>query len=195
MLKTMIAYWWVILLRGLISLAFALLAFTRPEFTFVAMVVTIGLFFFTDGLLAVVLGWRLRGEDDEWWTVLLEGLLGVGIGVAAMLRPDIGAGALVTLIAVWCLLSGVFELFGAIKLRKEIDNEWMLALAGIVSIGLGVLMLVNPTAGAISLMWWVGIYAALFGAFLVFLAFRLRKAGKKLKGAVDTLRARLNDQG
>ncbi|MCC6411728.1 MAG: DUF308 domain-containing protein [Saprospiraceae bacterium] len=181
MLKTMSRFWWMLILRGLVALLFAFFAFTRPEVTFTAMVVMLGAFFLADGLLALVLGWQMRGEDDEWWSVFLEGGLGVVLGLLALLRPDIGAATMVMFIALWCLLSGTFEFFAAIKLRKEIENEWMLGLAGLVSIALGVLMLINPTAGAISIVWWIGLYAAIFGVFFVLLGLRLRNVGNKIR--------------
>lgn len=177
-------FWWMLILRGVISLLFALLAFTRPEVTFTAMVIMLGAFFLADGLLALYLGWQMRGEDDEWWSVFLEGGLGVVLGLMALLRPEIAAATIVMFIALWCLLSGVFEIFSAIRLRKEIENEWMLGLAGLVSIALGVLMLFNPTAGAISMMWWIGIYAAIFGVFFVLLGLRLRNVGNEIREKV-----------
>jgi uncharacterized membrane protein HdeD (DUF308 family) len=187
MLKTMSRFWWMLILRGVIALLFALLAFTRPEVTFTALVIMLGAFFLADGLVALFLGWHMRNDDDEWWSVSLEGGLGIVLGILALARPDIAATTMVMFIALWCLLSGVFEIFAAIKLRKEIENEWMLGLAGLVSVGLGVLMLINPTAGAISIMWWIGLYAAIFGVFFVLLGLRLRNVGNKIRGKIGNV--------
>ena len=175
MLHILAKHWWVLLLRGFVSLAFAALAFFRPEPTFTALIYMLGAFILTDGLLAVYSGWKLRGQDEDWWVALLEGLLGVGLGVATLLKPEMSAALLITFVAIWCLVTGVFEIAIAIRIRKEIENEWMLALAGGVSILLGALILYQPQIGAISVVWWIGSYALFFGLLLVGLGLRLRR--------------------
>jgi len=173
MLTGMLKHWWILVIRGLVSILFAVLAFTQPSLTFAALVILLGIFILLDGLAAVVLALRTR-DDHDWGVVLLEGLLGVGLGVATLLYPAMTAGLLVLFVALWCLITGIFEISAAIRLRKEIDNEWMLGLAGFVSIALGGLMLFRPDAGAISIIWWIGAYAAFFGLLLVGLGIKLR---------------------
>jgi uncharacterized membrane protein HdeD (DUF308 family) len=91
------------------------------------------------------------------------------------------AAGLVLVLAVWLLVTGVFEITTAIKLRKEIDNEWLLGLAGVVSVALGALMIYNPNFGAVSIMFWLGLYAAAFGVLLLGLGFRMWRLHKRLK--------------
>ncbi len=169
----MLKHWWVLVLRGLVSIIFAVLAFTQPGLTFTALVILLGVFILLDGIAAVILALRTR-DDEDWGIVLLEGLLGVILGVITLLYPSMTAGLLVLFVALWCLISGVFEISAAIRLRKEITNEWMLALAGLISIALGGIMLFRPDAGAISIAWWIGGYAAFFGILLIGLGIKLR---------------------
>ncbi len=169
----MLKHWWILVLRGLVSILFAVLAFTQPTTTFTALVILLGIFILLDGLAAVMLALRTRGDED-WGIVLLEGLLGVGLGAITLLYPSMTAGLLVLFVALWCLITGVFEVSAAIRLRKEITNEWMLALAGVISIALGVILLFRPNAGAISITWWIGGYAAFFGLLLIGLGLKLR---------------------
>ena len=177
MLQILAKHWWVLVLRGFVSLAFAAVAFLLPKFTFTILVIMLGVFLLADGLLATYSGWRLKGEDKDWWVGVLEGLVGVGLGAATLLNPEISAALLVLFIALWCLITGAFEIILAYRIRKEIEGEWQLALAGVVSIALGVLMLVQPNAGAISIAWWIGAYALFFGLLLVALGFKLRRWG------------------
>ena len=175
MIQILDKHWWVLVLRGFVSLAFAATAFFMPKLTFELIVWMLGIFLLVDGLIAVYSGWRLRGEDSDWWVGVLEGLIGVGLGLATVLQPEISAALLVLFIALWCLVTGALEIAIAIRIRKEIENEWQLALAGLISIALGVLMLVQPNAGAISIAWWIGFYALFFGLLLIGLGLRLRR--------------------
>lgn len=174
MLTSMLNHWWMLVVRGLASILFALLAFTLPQLTFTALVLMLGVFLLIDGLSTVVLALRTR-EDRGEWVVLLEGLLGIGLGLAMLLYPNMTAGLLVMFVALWCLVTGVFEISTAIRLREEIDNEWLLGVAGLVSVALGVLMLVRPDAGARSIVWWIGLYALFFGVLFVALGLKLRR--------------------
>jgi uncharacterized membrane protein HdeD (DUF308 family) len=166
----------LLVLRGLISILFAVFAFTNPKAAFDTLVLVLGAFLLADGLLALYLGVRMRGKDRDWWIVVLEGLLGVGLGVLTFVNPSVTAAGVVLFIALWCLVTGIFEISTAIRLREEIDNEWLLGIAGALSVALGILMLVNPNAGALSITMWIGFYAFLFGGLLVMLGLRVRKA-------------------
>ena len=175
MIHILAKHWWVLVVRGLVSIAFAATAFLMPTLTFELIVLLLGIFLLADGLIAVFAGLRLRGDDADWWVGTLEGLIGVGLGIATLVKPEISAALLVLFIALWCLMTGALEIAIAIRIRKEIEGEWQLAFAGFISIALGALMLIQPNAGAISIAWWVGFYALFFGLLLVGLGLRLRR--------------------
>lgn len=176
MLRSLTRYWWVLVLRGLVSVLFAGFAFLNPHAAFATLVLALGLFLLVDGATALYLGLRMRDKDPDWWMVLLEGVLGVALGVLTFINPDITAAGVILFVALWCLVTGVFEISTAIRLRKEIDNEWLLGIAGGLSVAIGLLMLFNPTAGALSITLWIGIYALLFGLLLLGLGLRVRGA-------------------
>jgi uncharacterized membrane protein HdeD (DUF308 family) len=176
MLQSLGRYWWVLVLRGLISVLFAVFAFTNPKAAFTTLVLVLGFFLLADGLMALYMGFAMRNRDRDWWIVLLEGLLGTVLGILTFINPDITASGILLVIALWCMVTGVFEISTAIRLREEIDNEWLLGIAGALSIALGVLMLINPTAGAFSITVWIGFYALMFGGLLIMLGLRVRRA-------------------
>lgn len=181
MLKSLTRYWWLLVLRGLVSVLFAGFAFLNPHAAFATLVLALGLFLLVDGAAALYLGMRMRGKDAEWWVVVSEGLLGVVLGLLTLANPDITGAGVILFVAVWCLVTGVFEISTAIRLRKEIDNEWLLGIAGAVSVALGLLMLINPTAGALSITLWIGIYALFFGLLLLILGLRVRRVEAQIE--------------
>lgn len=180
MLSRLTRFWWVLVLRGIVSIIFAVFAFLNPKVAFEALILVLGVFLVADGATAVFLGVRMRGHDEDWWITLLEGAMGMGLGLVALINPELTAAGLILVLAVWLLVTGVFEIGTAIKLRKEIDNEWLLGTAGVVSIALGGLMIANPNFGEVSVMWWIGLYALFFGLLLLGLGWKMRKIYKQL---------------
>jgi len=122
--------WWMMLLRGIAGILFGLIAFFRPGIALGALVLLFGLYAIADGVLAIITAFQRRGGvlGDRWWVLLLEGLVGICAGVITLFYPGITAIVLLYLIAFWALVTGIFELVAAFRLRKVITNEWMLVL-------------------------------------------------------------------
>ena len=172
-------HWWVFLVRGLVAIAFGLVAFFYPVATLYTFILFYAVFSIVDGAFALVSAVRGReGPGPRWWLALI-GVLGVVAGLAAYLWPGLTALALLTLIGIWALVYGVVEIIGAIRLRKEIDNEWLLLVHGILAGLFGLIVLVRPSAGALALIWLIASFALASGVVLVILSFRLKGlAGK-----------------
>jgi uncharacterized membrane protein HdeD (DUF308 family) len=133
-----------------------------------------------DGIFAVWTAIAGAKDSEQWWLLLLVGLLGIGIGILTFVAPGVTALALLFYIAIWAIATGVLEIAAAIRLRKEIDNEWLLLLAGLASVVFGVMLAARPGAGALAVLWLIGSYAIVFGVLLLILAFRVRKVVGKL---------------
>lgn len=173
MLTVYTGSWWALLLRGIAAIAFGVLAFIWPGITLAVLVFLWGAYALVDGAFAIAAGIKAHGEKNRWWVLLLEGILGVIAGVLAFVIPGITALVLLLLIAAWAIVTGVFEIAAAIQMRKYIKGEWLLILAGIASIVFGVLLFINPGAGALAVVWFIGAYAIVFGVILIALSFRL----------------------
>src|SRR5262245_42383214 len=132
---------------------------------------------FVEGIFAVIAGIGMR-QTDRWWLIVLEGAAGIILSLLIFRSPDITA--LVTLIAAWSIITGIFEIATAARLRKMIPNEWLRIVSGVVSIIFGILLITQPGAGAISIVWLLGAYALLFGILTLMLAFRLRGMRERL---------------
>ena len=168
--------WWLVLLRGLAAIAFGVLAWFQPGISLAAMVLLFGAYSMADGILGVWTAIAGRGDHEYWWVLLIQGLLGIGIGVLTFIAPALTALALLYYIAIWAIATGVLEIVEAIRLRKEIQGEWLLIVAGIASVLFGVLLIVHPGAGALTVIWLIAAYAFVFGVLLVVLAFKVRSS-------------------
>ena len=167
-------WWWTFIIRGIAAIAFGVLAFVSPAWSLAVLVALFGVWALVDGVTGVVTGVRSRGRDRSWWLSILEGIVGIVAGVFALVFPIPAAGALVFIIAAWAIVSGIFQVVAAIRLREQIQGEFWLGLAGVGSILFGVVLYLFPAAGALSLVWLIGGFAIVLGAFLLVLGWRLR---------------------
>jgi uncharacterized membrane protein HdeD (DUF308 family) len=174
MLRTLAQNWWAIVLRGVVAVLFGLGAFAWPGLTLAVLVLLFGAYAFVEGVLAVMWALVSRRAGTFPWGVLLAGLAGIVFGVITLLSPGLTALAVLYLIATWAIVRGVFEIVAAVHLRREIDNEWLLGLSGLLSVILGIFMILAPGAGALALVWWIGAFAILVGVLTIFLGLRLK---------------------
>jgi uncharacterized membrane protein HdeD (DUF308 family) len=175
LLHTLGRVWWLVLLRGIAAIVFGVLAWTWPGATLITLVLFWGAYALVDGVAALWGGWQAKDGGKPMWQVVLIGVLGIAAGIVTFLAPGVTAIALLLLIAGWAIVNGLLQVAAAIRLRKEIANEWLLILSGALSIVFGVLMVANPGAGALAVLWLIGAFAVVYGALLVVLAFKLRK--------------------
>jgi uncharacterized membrane protein HdeD (DUF308 family) len=175
MLHALAKCWWVLLLRGIAAIAFGVLAFIWPGLTLVTLVLLYGAFALVDGVLSLVAAFSGGAKPVPTWWLVVVGLIGIAAGVVTFLWPGVTAILLVLFIGAWALVHGIFEIIGAIQLRKEIDNEWMLILGGLLSVLFGAVVLIAPGAGALGLVWVIAAYSIVFGILFVSLSLRLRK--------------------
>jgi uncharacterized membrane protein HdeD (DUF308 family) len=175
--------WWVVALRGVLAIIFGVLALLWPAMTLAVLVILFGAYVLVDGIFAVIGGFSMAGQRERWWVMVLEGIAGIIIGLITFFSPGVTALVLLYYIAAWAIITGVLEIVTAIRLRREIEGEWAMGLAGAASILLGVFLIIQPGAGAIGLIWWIGSLSIVFGVLLVVLAFRLRGLADRIAPA------------
>ena len=174
MLHALVKNWWLLLLKGLCAIAFGVLAFVWPGVTLVTLILFYGAFALVDGVIAILAAIMGGAPAPRWWLAVV-GLFGIAAGVVTFLWPGMTALVLLIFIAAWAIATGIMQIIGAIRLRKEIDNEWLLVAGGVVSVIFGVVLLAQPGAGALALIFVIGAYAIIYGILLVAFALRLRK--------------------
>jgi|ERR1043166_820870 uncharacterized membrane protein HdeD (DUF308 family) len=174
LLETLKRHWWVPILRGVVAIIFGIMAFTYPGLTVAVLVLLFGAWVLVDGICRVIGAIGHRASDPDWGWQLFIGILGIIIGFLTFHAPAVTALALIIYIAAWALMIGATEIALAIKLRREIQGEWVLILMGLLSIVFAIVLLWNPLPGALALVWLIGSYAIVFGVLGIVFGFRLR---------------------
>jgi uncharacterized membrane protein HdeD (DUF308 family) len=174
--------WWVLIVRGVAAILFGILAFAAPSIGALALVIFWGVYAIANGVLDLMLaGWAGRAGARFGW-YLIEGLVSIAAGVIAFAYPAMTGLVLLYVIATWAILTGIVEIGAAVELRRAISGEWLLALAGVLSIAFGVVLFAFPSSGALAVVWLIGAYAIVFGVVLIALGVRLnqlRRAGEQ----------------
>jgi uncharacterized membrane protein HdeD (DUF308 family) len=171
-------HWWALALRGAIAILFGLAALLRPGIALQALILLFGAYALVDGVFAIVGVFGGTRGGTPRWLLFIEGIAGILAGLIAFVLPGLTAFLLLYLIAVWAVITGIFEIAMAIRLRREIRGEWALIVGGAFSVLFGVILaVVGPVAGLLSLIWLIGIYALAFGILLLVAAFRVRGEG------------------
>jgi uncharacterized membrane protein HdeD (DUF308 family) len=168
--------WGWVVVRGVVAIVFGLFAFAQPARFGLTLMLLFAAYAFVGGVASVVAAARGgRAGDPRWGTFLVDGLLAIGIGMLAVFWPARTAVAFLWAMGLWAVISGGFEIASAIRLRKVINHEWALGLAGAFTIALGVLLLVRPMIGALAVVFWIGCYAVIHGVLMTIAGFRMRQ--------------------
>jgi uncharacterized membrane protein HdeD (DUF308 family) len=173
MARVLIGNWWALALRGVTAIVFAALAFSWPGLTALALVLLFGAYAAVDGVFALTAAMRAAHRHGRSAALLIEGVLDFVIAAICFAWPATALVAVVYLIAIWAILTGIVLVGAGITLLR-LSGEWLLVLAGCLSIVLGIALFASPVAGVVAISWWFGIYALLFGLAMLAVAFRIR---------------------
>ena len=175
--------WWFVLLRGVLAILFGLIALFTPGTALLALVFVFGAYAILDGVTAIATGVRHRGSESHWVWHIVQGVVSVIAGIVAFVWPGVTVLAIPFVIAFWSIVNGVAEVVESFAMRRRGARTWgwMLA-AGIVSVLFGIVLTIQPGAALITLLWFVGAYAIVFGVIMVVWSFRLRGAARAVSG-------------
>jgi uncharacterized membrane protein HdeD (DUF308 family) len=179
MVEALARNWGLVALRGVLALLFGLLTVFNPALTLIYLVYLFGAWTLVDYVMAITSAITNRKGEPSWVAILLGGIAGVLIGLATFLMPGVTAIVLLILIAAWSIMTGLAQIVAAIRLRKEITGEWLLVLAGIISVACGVFLVARPAVGALAVTLYIGTYAIALGVVLLLLSLRLRAWGRR----------------
>ncbi len=175
MFNLMTQNWWAIALRGLVAVLFGIATFMWPGITLWVLVALFGAYALFNGIFTAIEAFSRDVNRERSGALLFEGIVGSAIGVVTLIiGPWLTALGLLFLIAFWAIVTGVFEIITAIRLRHEIRGEWLVALIAILSMALGFLLVAFPMTGALSVIFIIGAFAFATGSLMIALAFKLR---------------------
>jgi uncharacterized membrane protein HdeD (DUF308 family) len=183
MLETLKRGWWLLVLRGVVAVLFGVLTFIWPQITLATLVLLFGAYALVNGIFTLMVAIRAPKGAQGKGTLIVLALLGIAAGVLTFMYPNVTAFALLLIIAWWAIATGVFEIATAIRLRKEMTHEWLLMFSGVLSVLFGAFLIVQPGAGALSVVWLIGAYAVVFGVLILALAMKLKGAVMSVAGA------------
>jgi uncharacterized membrane protein HdeD (DUF308 family) len=178
--------WWTLVVRGLLSIAFGILAIRLPGTAVMALVVVFGVYAIAQGLASLSL--VLSPVAEGSWLVGLSGVISIAAGIIALVWPGITAVALFYVIAFWAIVVGVVELVAAIRYSHEIEGEWAYVISGLLWIAFGVVVIGWPGIGVVAVLALVATTAILRGVMEIIIGVRLRKAHLALTPGGDIRR-------
>ncbi len=166
--------WWAPVVRGMMAIAFGVLAFSLTFTTVTGVVLAFGVYVLADGLFTIAAAIASRRQAGDWWVLLLQGIVSACAGLAAFSYPIVTAVVLLWYVAAWAIVLGGLQVYAAIRLRHDISFEWWLALGGIVTVAFGILLLMQPVRGAVAALWVIASYSIAWGVLLVIGGLRMR---------------------
>lgn len=170
--------WWALALRGVLAIAAGAIFVARPVESLVTIVFVLGAWVFVDGVIALVSAITNR---ERSWSSVPAGAIGVIIGYLMLTRVGGAMIVFFVLTAAWALARGAAEIGVAVRMRRGEPGRISLAVLGIASFAFGILLLVAPAAGVVTLGWWIGVYAILYGAITLLRAFQVRHVSAEVR--------------
>jgi uncharacterized membrane protein HdeD (DUF308 family) len=168
-------YGWALVARGIVAILFGIVAFAMPGITLASLAFLFAVFVVASAVLAVGSGVSRIVSGAGGWTAFLVGALGLLVGLRMFAYPGVTVLAVLWIVGIWAIASGVAEFVAGIRLRREITDEWRLILSGLLSCLFGVLLIWFPVLGGLAVAWSIGAAAIAYGVAEIVLGLRLRK--------------------
>jgi uncharacterized membrane protein HdeD (DUF308 family) len=169
-----------VLTRGIVSVIIGVIAFVWPGVTIGTLIALFAIYALFDGVVNLYLGWNRRLGRNPAYGQLLQGVLGILAGIVTLVWPAVTAQLLIFFIGTWAIFNGILQIVAAVRLRKIIRGEWLLALGGAMSIVFGAVVIGQPGVALVGLSWSLGIFAVVSGLVLIALGMRLREVSSRM---------------
>jgi len=176
MAKNLAKHWWAFLVRGIVAIVFAILLLTATGFTLQVLIILLGLYLVLDGLFAIIASLMTSPEHKNTWLLTVEGIVSILAGIFVLALPGTTLVILVYLVAIWAVVTGIFEIIAAFISSWAIPGKSFVGIAGLISILLGLIILLYPLISLIAMIWLVAIYDLVIAITLIILGIKL-KAG------------------
>lgn len=183
MIRMLIKNWWLLFLRGILAIAFAIFIFVFLPFVpapllrqlaFAGLAAIFALFAFASGLLTIIAAVRGAGQGGSSWLMLADGIAVTAGGLIILLSPGLTLLHLIQIIGLTVLVVGMLELLAGVHLRRHVADEWLLVSGGVTSIAFAACLLLTRVGTVQAALTWIAIYALANGLAMMGLSLRLR---------------------
>jgi uncharacterized membrane protein HdeD (DUF308 family) len=164
--------WWLLAVRGILAILFGIAALLSPVVLIYSLLTFFSFFVILSGFFVITLAFL--GESENRWLRVFEGLFFIATGALVLFNPAFIVSGFMILVAVWAIVSGIFYIIGAIRLRKFITNEWYMIFNGVISIIFGIILAGNLITGAAIITMLFGIYAIINGLIFIVFSFKIK---------------------
>lgn len=178
-----ISHWWAVVLRGLLALGLGLVFIMMPGKSLLTIVSLVGLLMVLDGVIAAIMGLVSVHKNERWWVLLVQGVLGVLLGMILFNWPKVTVGLLFFILAIWIIFSGILTMVLAVAMRRESYGNWTVMAIGVIGILFGLLLFSYPTQSVQVVVVLFGIYTLISGIMGIAYGMDLRRIGKDLAKA------------
>ena len=170
--------WIFAIIRGVLAIIFGLIAFFGPIATAIALAIVIGVFAIVTGVFDIIEAIRHRGSSSMPVRIVL-GAVSILFGILVLVWPDISLAIFVIMVGVWAIITGILQIVSSVRHRAVPDSGWVWGIVGgALTILFGVVVLIWPGIGIVTIIWIIGIWAVVWGIALIVLGVRLRKAAR-----------------
>lgn len=168
--------WWGFLLRGIVAVALAVCALFWPQQTIEVLTKLLGVYFLVDGVLSLFSAWR----NGDYGAALLPAVVSLAAGLVLIFWTDASTKIFLLIVGLWAASQAIGLLTTAWQMDRADENRSLVAVAGLVVLVVGIVFVIWPETGVVSVSWLIGITALVIGGVFVFLATRLKRGTRKL---------------
>ena len=168
--------WWAVAVRGLVLVAFGILLLAWPDKTVTVLLRIFGIIVLVYGVVLLIEALSARRDETVESSVwpLVGAIVAIAAGVITLAWPSATGLVVIYIIAIWAIVSGVFEIAAAFSFPVRDWAVWLLGAGGLISIIVGILFIAFPGQGAVGLAWLIGLYALFIGLLHMIIGFKMR---------------------
>jgi len=165
--------WWILTIKGLLTLTFCSIALTMPVRTLMYTVNFFGILLLISGILFVLTAIIRDVRKDRTW-ILTEGFLDIVIATIVLSFPEFTASIFIAIITIWISFMGILQISNGYRFRSLYNHWWFLILNGLLAIIFALFIFTQPIHGIVTLVVLIGLQAIVFSGFLIVSSFYIK---------------------
>lgn len=174
--------WWEKVVIGVVAVIFGIVAFAWPDMTLYTITVLFGAFALVIGIVSILAGMAGKDLGNARTVFIIQGILGIIIGIIVMAWPGLSLLFVAYLIGFWAIMFGMFEIVAAAAAPQDAMpsgmSKGLLALSGIISLIFGFIIVIFPGEGVLAILWIIAAFAIVLGIINIFIGFQERKVAR-----------------